>query len=298
MPNPSPAEKLRQLLAESTNGPALAMPCCFDAMSARLIEREGFKVSFMSGFGVSAALLGLPDTQQVSMREMVDTGTNICSSVKIPVIGDGDTGYGNAINIKRTVCAYARAGFAGIMLEDQVAPKRCGHTKGKSVVSREMALLRIKAAADAKKEYGLDIVIVARTDALEQHGIEEAIWRMREFEKLGAEVLFLEAIKEVSEMETFCNSVQGYKMANMIEGGITPVLSQAKLGKIGYSLAAYPITLLSSALQAMTTSLRVIKDGGEPEMLMNRESNPIMTFEEVKTIVGFDEYYAEEKRYS
>ena len=147
-PMTTPADKLRALIAE----PGLrAMPCCFDALSARLIERAGFPLTFMSGFAVSAARLGLPDTGLISYGEMLDQGRNICAAVDVPVIGDGDTGYGNAINVKRTVAGYAQAGFACVMIEDQVAPKRCGHMAGKQVISQAAALTRMRAAIDARE---------------------------------------------------------------------------------------------------------------------------------------------------
>lgn len=157
----SPTKRLQALL----NGPEfLSMPCCFDALSARLIEQAGFPLTFMSGFAVSAARLAAPDTGLISYAEMVNQGRDICAAVSIPVIGDGDTGYGNPANVKRTVHGYAQAGFAGIMIEDQLAPKRCGHTLGKEVVSRREALQRLQAAVDARDE-GAEILIMARTDA-------------------------------------------------------------------------------------------------------------------------------------
>jgi 2-methylisocitrate lyase-like PEP mutase family enzyme len=152
------------------------MPCCWDALSARLIERAGFPLTFMSGFAVSAARLALPDTQLISYAEMLDQGRSICDAVQIPVIGDADTGYGNAVNVKRTVTGYARAGFAAAMIEDQLAPKRCGHTRGKDVVSRGEAIARIQAAVDARDE-GAGVLILARTDAAAVHGLDEAIAR-------------------------------------------------------------------------------------------------------------------------
>jgi 2-methylisocitrate lyase-like PEP mutase family enzyme len=145
----SPADRLRALLARPG---LLLMPGCHDALSAKLIEEAGFPLAFMSGFTVSAARLALPDTGLISYGEMVDQGRNLCSSVSIPVIGDGDTGFGNPLNVRRTVQGYARAGFAGIMIEDQVSPKRCGHTRGKAVLPREEARLRLQAAVDARDE--------------------------------------------------------------------------------------------------------------------------------------------------
>ena len=181
--DPSPSGRLRSLLAEPG---LLLVPSCFDALSAKLIERAGFRLAFMSGFAVSAARLGLPDTGLISFGELLDQGRNLCAAVKIPVIGDGDTGFGNAVNVKRTVEGYARAGFAAVMIEDQVAPKRCGHTAGKAVVPRAEALTRIRAAVDAREE-GADILILARTDARGPLGFDEALERCRAFADLGAD---------------------------------------------------------------------------------------------------------------
>ncbi len=180
-------DRLRLILGQ----PGLAlMPCCFDALSARLVERAGFDLTFMSGFAVSAARLGAPDTGLISYGEMLDQGRNICASVDIPVLGDADTGYGNALNVKRTVAGYAQVGFACLMIEDQVAPKRCGHTRGKQVVDRNEALTRIRAALDARQE-GHDILILARTDARGTHGLDEALWRAQAFADLGADMVFV-----------------------------------------------------------------------------------------------------------
>src|SRR5688572_4702767 len=185
----SPAERLRRRLQQPG---ILIMPGCHDAISARLIEEAGFEIGFMSGFAVSASRLGMPDTGLISYGELVDQGANICRAVTIPMIGDGDTGFGSAQNIKRTVQGYARAGFACIMLEDQVAPKRCGHTDGKAVVGRDEALMRIRAAVDARNA-GADILIMARTDARACVSLDEAIARCRSFRAIGADISFLEA---------------------------------------------------------------------------------------------------------
>src|SRR6187551_463072 len=197
------AERLRTLLRRPG---ILLMPGCHDATSAKLIEEAGFELGFMSGFAVSAARLGLPDTGLISYAELVDQGQNICRAVSIPMIGDGDTGFGSAQNIKRTVQGYARAGFACIMLEDQVAPKRCGHTEGKSVVDRHEAVTRIRAAVDAR-EAGADILIMARTDARACVGLDEAIARCRAFREVGADITFLEAPLDEAEMRRYCGEV-------------------------------------------------------------------------------------------
>ncbi len=280
------AENLRELLAQDC---CHIMPCCYDGLTAKLIEQTGFPLTFMSGFAVSAARLGLPDTGLISYGEMLDQGMSICSAVSIPVIGDGDTGYGNAMNVRRTVQGYARAGFGAVMIEDQVSPKRCGHTKGKLVVSREEACERIKAAVDAREE-GSDILILARTDARANHGLGEAIDRARAFSDLGADILFVEAPRSVKEMEKICKQANGIHMANIIKGGKTPVLSPEDLHDLGFRIAAYPLALISAAMQAITDALKELKTGIYP--------SKIMDFAEVRKQVGFEDYYTMEKRYS
>ena len=264
------------------------MPCCFDALSARLIEQAGFELTFMSGFAVSASRLGLPDTGLISFGEMLDQGRNICAATRLPVIGDGDTGYGNALNVKRTVRSYASAGFAGVMIEDQESPKRCGHTRGKRIVPRAEALSRVQAAVDARDE-GADILVMARTDARATHGLAEAIVRCQAFADLGTDILFLEAPQSENEMIEFCEAIPGPKMANLVEGGDTPILPPARLEEIGYKIAAYPLTLLSAATAAMLDALRALKSGQQPGRALD--------FNRLRGIVGFDDYDAEAERY-
>jgi 2-methylisocitrate lyase-like PEP mutase family enzyme len=284
------ASRLRALLGE---GRLIVMPCCYDALSAKLIEAAGFPLTFMSGFAVAATRLGLPDTGLISYGEMLDQGRTICEAVRIPVIGDGDTGYGNALNVKRTVRGYALAGFAAVMIEDQRAPKRCGHTAGKEVVSRAEALTRIRAAVDARealKDEGRDILILARTDARATHGFEEALARAEAFAAAGADIHFIEALADESEMEAFCGAVDGPKMINLLEGGATPLLPPDEVEAIGFTIAAFPLTLLSSALRAMTESLEVLKSGRPPEGLMD--------FAELRRLVGFEAYDREAAHYA
>ena len=281
----SPA-RLRALL----DGSGLQiMPCCFDAFSARLIERAGFSLTFMSGFAVSASRLAAPDTGLISYAEMLDQGRGICDAVSIPVIGDADTGYGNALNAKRTVAGYAKAGFAGVMIEDQLAPKRCGHTRGKEVVPRDEALARIRAAVDAREE-GADVVIVARTDARSCHGLDEALWRARAFAELGADVAFVEAPESEDELERIGREVPGAKLVNLVEGGDTPLLPAERLAELGFQLAAYPLTLLSAAARAMQEALSALRAGCAPERLLG--------FAELRELVGFPEYDADQRRYA
>jgi 2-methylisocitrate lyase-like PEP mutase family enzyme len=256
-------------------------------MSARLVEESGFELGFMSGFAVSAARLGMPDTGLISYAELVDQGANICRAVSIPLIGDGDTGFGSAQNIKRTVQGYAQAGFAAIMLEDQVAPKRCGHTDGKSVVPHAEALMRIQAAVDARTA-GADILIMARTDARACVSLDEAIARCRAFRGIGADITFLEAPLDEREMQRYCAEVDGPKMANLIEGGRTPLLPHARLEEIGYKIAVYPLTLLNVSIRAMRDALQELRGG--------RPASAAMDFEQLKNAVGFPAYYEEEAR--
>ncbi len=283
----TPAQKLREVLA----APGLeVMPGCFDALSAKLVADAGFKVTFMSGFAVSAARLGLPDTGLISFAEMLD-GVRSCASgaASIPLIGDGDTGYGNALNVQRTVVEYARAGAAAVMIEDQVSPKKCGHTRGKQVIGREEARMKIRAAVDARRD--ADILILARTDARAVHGFDEALNRCRDFEAEGADIIFLEAPENELEMRRFCQAVRKPCMANMVPGGKTPILPSQELQGIGYKLALYPVVLMSSAIAAMQTALVALHPGSKMAY------PPSVSFAELQQVVGFPDYWERETRY-
>jgi len=268
------------------------MPCCWDALSARLIESKGFPLTFMSGFAVAAARLALPDTQLISYAEMLDQGRAICGAVKLPVIGDADTGYGNPLNVKRTLHGYAQAGFAAAMIEDQLAPKRCGHTRGKDVVARGVALARIRAAVDARDE-GAGILILARTDAAAVHGLEEAIDRAKAFRDAGADILFVEAPRSEAELERVARALEGTPlMANLVEGGDTPLLEPRRLEELGFRIAAYPLTLLSVAVKAVQDALSGMRAGAHPDETTR------LSFEALRELVGFPAYDAEATRYS
>ena len=282
------ATRLRTLLSEDR---CHVMPCCYDALSAKLIAQEGYELTFMSGFAASASRIGAPDLGLMSYGEVIDQVRNITDAINIPLIGDGDTGYGNAMNVRRTVTGFAKAGAASIMIEDQLAPKRCGHTPGKAVVGREEAFDRIRAAVDAREELraqGGDILILARTDARHEHGLREAIERAAKFAELGADILFVEAPQSEAEMREVCRSLPGPKMANIVEGGATPDLSNAKLYDIGYSIAAYPLTLMAAAMQAMVSTLRSMRD--------DRRAG-LMNFVELRKRIGFDDYYQASEKY-
>jgi len=282
----SQTEKLRELLIAKEFIP---VPSCFDTLSAKLIEQANFDVTFMSGFAASASRIGSPDLGLMTFSEVFDQANNICNAINIPMIVDGDTGYGNAMNVRRTLKECAKAGCAGILIEDQLAPKRCGHTPGKDVVGRDEAFDRIRAANDMRNE-GYDILIMARTDANHTHGLNEAIERAQKFFDLGADILFVEAPKNKNEMITICNEVPGHKIANIVEGGITPNLSMKELSDIGYKMAVYPLTVMSSAMNAMIKSLDLLmKDEDRSDLLID--------FKDLRKRVGFDDYYEISSKY-
>ena len=280
------ATKLRELIS---SGVFLPMPCCFDALSGKMIEQAGFSLTFMSGFAASASRIGAPDLGLMSYGEVVDHARNITDATSIPLIADGDTGYGNAMNVIRTVSGLAKAGCAGILIEDQLAPKRCGHTPGKEVVGREEAFDRIKAAVDAR-ENGDDILIMARTDANHTYGLTEALDRAQKFHDLGADILFVEAPKNEEEMKQICSELPGCKMANIVEGGLTPNIPMSELNEMGYQIAAYPLTLLSASMRAMKNALANLKND-------TPRDKDILNFSELRDIIGFEEYYELSSQY-
>ncbi|MEP0232048.1 isocitrate lyase/PEP mutase family protein [Roseibium sp.] len=282
----SPADQLRALLAQDK---LHVMPCCFDALSAKLIDQAGFGLTFMSGFATSASRIGEPDLGLMSYGEVLDQARNITDAISIPLIADGDTGYGNAMNVRRTISGFAKAGAAAVMIEDQLAPKRCGHTPGKAVVSREEAFDRIRAARDARDE-GADILILARTDARHDHGLNEAIDRAQKFKELGADILFVEAPRTVEEMQLLCRELPGPKMANIVEGGETPDLPHDELRDIGFSIAAYPLTLMAAAMKAMNEVLHCLSTDAD-------RTPQLMDFKTLRQKIGFEHYYEMSGRY-
>lgn len=252
----------------------ILLPCCYDGLTARLVTRAGFDATFMTGFGVSA-VNGYPDTQLISYGEMQSATATVAEGLSsaalemgrdpIPCIADGDTGYGNAVNVKRTIFGYARSGMAGIMIEDQVAPKRCGHVAGKSVVGFEEAVARVKAACDARDEYnaqfgeGMAPLILARTDALKPDGFEAAIERCLAFRAAGCDMTFLEAPESIEQMKDYCERVEGPKLANMLEQGSTPILSPQELKKMGYTMAAYRKYMMDCRMLCLGSCIAMLK---------------------------------------
>ncbi|KAJ4255998.1 hypothetical protein NW762_009072 [Fusarium torreyae] len=288
----SQASRIRSMMLEAYNDKTkiLAFPCSYDALSSRLVEEAGFPMLFISGYTV-ASTHGLPDTGYIAMQEMCDKIQETVRVTSIPIMVDGDTGYGGPANVKRTVESFALAGAAGIMIEDQTWPKRCGHTKGKSVVPREEAFARIRAACDAR-DCGLDIFILARTDALIL-GWDEAIYRAKEFTRIGADGIFIEALPDRDAMKRAVEEVQMPMLANIIEGGLTENLSALDLADLGFSAVAYPFMLVAAKLKSIREALQDLKTSlpiGPPPKILSAA--------EVCEGVGFNKYWALEERYA
>ena len=247
---------------------ALIFPGVYDALGAKLVERAGFPLTFISGYSVAATQLGLPDFGYLTQTEMVATAKRVCGSVKIPVIIDADTGYGNALNVIRTVTELIDAGAAGMFLEDQVWPKRCGHMKGKRVIPVEEHVQKIRAAVDARR--GRDFFIVARTDARQVNGLEDAIKRCLKYKEAGADALFIEAPRSGEELKAIAKELPPPLVANMLEGGVTPLLTKDELEKIGFQLIVCPLTALYASAKAMQEMFTLIKTKGTTREHLDR----------------------------
>ncbi|KAF4764388.1 hypothetical protein N7455_009568 [Penicillium solitum] len=285
------ASRLRTMMLEAHNDPTkiLAHACSYDGLSSRLVEEAGFPMVFLAGYAVASSY-GLPDTGYIAMAEVCDKIRDVVRQVSVPVMADGDTGYGSPMNVKRTVESFANAGAAGIMIEDQQWPKRCGHTKGKSVVSRGEAFARIQAACDARNE-GKDIFILARTDAL-IHGWEEAMARAQEFKRIGVDAIFVEALPDAEAMKRCAEEIDIPVFGNIIEGGKTENLSAKDLAGLGYSAVAYPWTLVAAHLKSVRSAL----DGLKQSMLVGAPPM-ILTYDQVCEGVGFNKYWDQEEKY-
>jgi 2-methylisocitrate lyase-like PEP mutase family enzyme len=280
---------LRKLLAR--NEPILA-PGAYDAMSALLIERAGFDVVYMTGFGTSASQLGQPDVGLLSMPEMVSNAKRIVQAVNVPVIADGDTGYGNPINVIRTMREYEVAGVSAIQLEDQVAPKKCGHMEGKHVISEEEMAMKISAAVDARESK--DFLIIARTDSRAMEGIDSAINRVRAYKEAGADILFVEAPETVEEIKSVGRAFRGTPLLfNWLEGGKTPKVSYDFLKENGFKIVLFPLCTIFAANKAISEVLVSIKKKGTPESVMNR----FPAFDKFTKEIGLPRIKQLEKRY-
>jgi 2,3-dimethylmalate lyase len=263
-PNSGPAA-FRKAMAEA-KGP-ICLPGCYDALGARLIEQAGFDGVYMTGFGTSASLLGRPDVGLLTGTEMIDHARRIVSAVSKPVIADADTGYGNAINVMRTIRDYEQAGVAGVHLEDQVTPKRCGHMEGKEVVSATEFAGKLRAARDARSNP--DFFLIARTDARATHGLDEARRRAHVALESGADALFIEALQNLDEIEQVAAEFASAAplVFNWADGGKTPPLSYDEIAALGFAIIIMPITALLAATAAMSKVFSVMKRDGTPKSL-------------------------------
>ncbi|MGI6423653.1 MAG: isocitrate lyase/PEP mutase family protein [Tepidanaerobacteraceae bacterium] len=280
--------KLRNLLKKDE---ILVAPGAHDVLTARIIENEGFNAVYMTGYGTSASLLGKPDVGLLTMTEMVQRASNMVEAVNIPVIADGDTGYGNAVNVMRTVREYEKAGVACIQFEDQVAPKKCGHMLGREVISKEEMIGKIKAACDARRDK--DFMIMARTDARTNHGIQEALERGKAYEEAGADILFIESVESIEEMKMVTSSFNVPVLANMLENGRTPLLNVKQLEEIGYDLVIFCVSSTYVAAKAIQDLMRTLKNGGTTEDALDK----MITFEEFNKLIGLPEIRKIEKKY-
>ncbi|WP_431280667.1 isocitrate lyase/PEP mutase family protein [Humitalea sp. 24SJ18S-53] len=289
----SPAARLRAHLAGRE---ALVVPGVWDAMSARLAEQAGFGASFMSGYAVSATRIGEPDAGLISYGEMISAGRDLCAATALPVIGDADTGFGNPMNVRRTVAGYHAAGFAAVMVEDQVFPKRCGYAQGVEVVARDVALTRLRAALDERdaiRARGGDVLVIGRTDSRAAADLDEALWRCAAFAGLGADIVYFEGPTDVSEMEALHRVVTGVPtMLAQVEKPGRPWLNAAQAGAIGYGILLCGVSLLNATMRAQSEALAALRGGGRipPELLL--------PFDALYAGVGFERYYAAEARYA
>ncbi|MFN9342173.1 MAG: oxaloacetate decarboxylase [Planctomycetota bacterium] len=274
--------RIEQLLQQLGS---IAFPGIFDTLSAKIAERVGFPMGFVSGYSVAATAIGEPDMGLLTQTELIDRARRICMSVKIPVIVDADTGYGNPLNVHRTVNELIAAGAAGCFLEDQVWPKRCGHMRNKKVIDREEYVDKIRAAVDARA--GRDFFIVARTDALAIHGMDEAIARVTAAREAGANASFVEAPASLQDLIEIGKRSPWPNVANMIEGGKTPVLPKEQLVALGFQIILYPLAGLFSAAKIMEEIFRKLQLAGTTL----GDEQRLMTFSEFNRLIGVEEKY-------
>jgi 2-methylisocitrate lyase-like PEP mutase family enzyme len=282
------AQLIRRALVEHGQ---LIMPGVYDALSAKIAARAGFEVIFITGYSISATLLGEPDFGLLTQTEVVGAARRICSVVDTPVIVDADTGYGNAINVIRTVQDLIRAGAAGMFLEDQVWPKRCGHMKGKQVIALDEQLKKLTAAVEAKGDS--DFFIVARTDSRQALGLNEAITRGIAFKQAGADAVFIEAPESKDEMKEISRQVPGPLVANMLERGVTPLMGPTELKDLGFDMIVWPLAPLYAVAKSLTDVYTTLRRKGSTLEILDR----LMPFNEFNGIVGLEEKYALDAKY-
>jgi 2,3-dimethylmalate lyase len=287
---PGGAARLRALLE---SGQTIVAPGAFDPLAARLVEEAGFPAVYMTGFGTSAALIGRPDVGLLTMTEMAGNAGRIADCVDIPVIADADTGYGNPLNVIRTVGAYEAAGVAGIHIEDQVAPKKCGHMEGKLVIPAQEMAAKVRAAVEARTQP--EFVIIARTDARAVEGLERALERARLYREAGADALFIEALVSEAEIQEAASTFPGVPLLfNWAEGGKTPPVSLARLTELGYRIVIFPISTLLAATAGMRAVLREIATAGTPAAALAE----LPTFGEFVDFIGLPQVREAEQRYA
>jgi carboxyvinyl-carboxyphosphonate phosphorylmutase len=270
----------------------IVLPGVFDALSAKIAEYVGFEAMFQTGYGSSAALLGMPDFGLLNSGETVDNAMRIIRAVRVPVLVDADTGYGNPLNVWRLVRDLESLGAAGIFLEDQVWPKRCGHMVGKDVIPKDEYIPKLRAALEARQSK--DFIIVARTDARAPIGLEEAIERGKAYRKAGADVIFVEAPRSVEELKKVADEIDSPLVANMIEDGVTPNLSASELLKLGYQIAVFPLSAIYSATFAMRQVLTELKNTGTTK----DARNIMVTFKDFNEFMNLDHFVDLERRYA
>ena len=277
-------------LAEARRG--VIVPGAFNALSAKVIEDLGFQALYITGAGVTNMWFGLPDQGFMGLAEIADHTARIRDAVALPLIVDADTGFGNALNVYHSVRTLERAGADCIQLEDQVAPKRCGHFSGKEVISTDEAVSKIKAAVDARRD--ADLMIMARTDAAAVHGFEAAVERAQRFAEAGADILFVEAVTQEEEVRALPQRLAKPQLMNMVIGGKTPIFNASELGELGYGLVLYANAALQGAVMGMQKTLTVLRD--EKEVL--ESSGLVAPFAERQRLVSKPEWDALEKRYT
>ena len=270
---------LRKYIGEDN---ILVMPGAHDALTAKIIEQSRFKAVTIGGYAASASLLGQPDLSFLSLTEMVDCVSRVVDAVDIPVFTDGDTGHGGVLNVRRTVKAIEKSGAAGMFIEDQVFPKRCGHMQNKQVIEKQEMIAKVKAAVDARTDD--DFVIMARTDALAVNGLEDAIERGNLFSQAGADLIFVEAPTTVEQMQQITSHIDAPLLANNIEGGQSPVLSAAELEKIGYSVVVFPVAATYAIAKTVGDLMMEIAKTGSTKRFKDR----MVSFDEFNQLIGLD----------
>ena len=282
-------KSVRKLLQDKSK--PLVMPGVYDAIGAKIVEKVGFEAMFQTGYGTSATLFGMPDYGFIGSTETVDNARRICHAVSTPLIVDADTGYGNALSVWKLVQELEEVGASGIFLEDQRWPKRCGHMQGKEVIQKDEYAEKLQAALDARSNK--DFIIVARTDARAIEGLDNAIERGLYYKKIGADAIFIEAPKTIQEMKIIGKSINAPLVANMIEGGATPIISKSKLHKMGFKIVLYPLSVLFSNTYSTLKLLQELKKSGTTRKL----SKQIVNFNQFNDVVELSKYRKLEQKY-